>query len=235
MLTIAWQHKCAKGQFRTPYSLLTLGDFGMIDNYRLLLKQAARIYKMHEAGHKEPFNIFTVLRKESDEVNLHSRFLAALLDYQFSDIGRQNLKDFLQTVGIIEEEFKQDGAKIKREYKYIDILISDKAKKQAVVIENKIEHKHKNEYEQLRRYSNTLRGEGYSKIDLLFLTPDGRKPSGDSICGLSYKKISYKEYILPWLRCCQMHAYDEPELRESIAQYHTSHSQIDRYGFRRGV
>lgn len=188
----------------------------MIDEYQLLLKLAARIYKMHEAGHKEPFNIFTVLRKESDEVNLHSRFLAALLNHQSSNIGRRNLKDFLLRIGVKE---KMDGAKIKREYKYIDILISDEAKKQAVVIENKIEHKHKNECKQLERYKNTLKGEGYSKIYLRFLTPDGRKPSGDSISGLCYKKISYKEYILPWLKCCQMHAYDEPELRESIKQY----------------
>lgn len=187
----------------------------MIKNYQLLLKQATLIYEKHEAGRKEPFNVFTVLRKASDEVNLHSRFLFALLDYQSSDTKRQNLKDFLQTVGI--EEFEQDGVKIRREYRHIDILISNEATKQAVVIENKIEHK--DESKQLQRYYNTLKGEGYSDIHLLYLTPDGRDPSKDSVGDLRYQTISYRDDLLPWLKCCQMYAYEEPELRESIAQY----------------
>ena len=51
----------------------------MSDRHRLLmaqnlLKEAARLYEKHEAGRPEPFNVFSVLRSESDEVNLHSRF-----------------------------------------------------------------------------------------------------------------------------------------------------------------
>ena len=139
----------------------------MIDNYRLLLKQTALIYEKHEVGRKEPFNVFTVLRKASDEVNLHSRFLHALLDYQSSDIGRQNLKGFLQRVGI--EEFEQDDAKIRREYR--DILISNEATKQAVVIENKIYAE--DQPAQLRKYHARFEREGYKDRDirLLYLTP----------------------------------------------------------------
>lgn len=193
----------------------------MIDNYRSLLKDAALIYEKHGIGHKEPFNIFTVLRKASDEVNLHSRFLAALLDHQFSDTGRQNLKGFLQRVGI--EEFEQDDAKIRREYRDIDILISNNISnnttKQAVVIENKIYAE--DQPAQLRRYHDRLEREGYRDRDihLLYLTLDGRKPSEDSAGGLLYQTISYRDDLLPWLKCCQMYACDEPELRESIAQY----------------
>ena len=187
----------------------------MIKNYQLFLKQAALIYEKHEAGRKEPFNVFTVLRKASDEVNLHSRFLAALLDYQTSDTGRQNLKDFLQRVG--EAKFEQSDATIRREYKNIDILISNNTTKQAVVIENKIYAG--DQPAQLRRYHCTLQKEGYSDICLLYLTLGGHDPSEDSAGDLSYQTISYRDDLLPWLRCCQMHAYDEPELRESVAQY----------------
>ena len=186
----------------------------MIDNYRSLLKIAALIYDKHGVGHKEPFNIFTVLRKEDDEVNLHSRFLHALLDYQ-SDTGRQNLKDFLQNVGI--KNFKQDRAKIRREHRDIDILISNKTTKQAVVIENKIYAG--DQPAQLRRYHCTLKKEGYSDIRLLYLTLDGHDPSKDSVDDLPYQTISYRDDLLPWLKCCQMYACEEPELRESIAQY----------------
>lgn len=187
----------------------------MIDNYRLLLKQAALIYEKYEAGRKEPFNVFTVLRKASDEVNLHSRFLAALLNYQPPDTGRQNLKDFLQRVG--EAEFEQSDATIRREYKNIDILISNNTTKQAVVIENKIYAS--DQPAQLRRYYCTLQKEGYSDICLLYLTLDGHDPSEDSAGDLSYQTISYRDDLLPWLKCCQMYACEEPELRESIAQY----------------
>ncbi len=190
----------------------------MIDNYCLLLKQAARIYKMHEAGRKEPFNIFTVLRKASDEVNLHSRFLHALLDHQAPDKRHLNLEYFLRK---IEIEFKLDGARVRREYKNIDILISNDATnpKQAVVIENKIYAK--DQSAQLQRYHDILTEEGYRDrdINLLYLTPDGRDPSKCSVGDLSYQTISYRDDLLPWLKCCQMHAYDEPELSESIKQY----------------
>ena len=190
----------------------------MIHNYCLLLKQAARIYKMHEAGRKEPFNIFTVLRKASDEVNLHSRFLHALLDHQAPDKRHLNLEHFLRK---IEVEFKLDNARVRREYKNIDILISNDATnpKQAVVIENKIYAK--DQSAQLQRYHDILTEEGYRDRDihLLYLTPDGRDPSKCSVGDLSYRTISYRDDLLPWLKCCQMHAYDEPELSESIKQY----------------
>lgn len=191
----------------------------MIDNYRSLLKDAALIYEKHEAGRKEPFNIFTVLHKETDEVNLHSRFLHALLDHQSSDTRRQNLKDFLQRVGI--EDFEQNDAKIRREYRNIDILISNNTTNQAVVIENKIKEikYRKDEPQQLQRYYKILQEEGYHNICLLYLTLDGHDPSEDSVGNLPYETISYRDDLLPWLRCCQMHACDEPELRESIAQY----------------
>ena len=126
----------------------------MSDRHRLLmarnlLKEAARLYEKHEAGRPEPFNVFSVLHSESDEVNLHSRFLHALLDYQKPEQEiRENLADFLQHVGI--KDFEQSNVKVERERYNIDILITNDDKKEAVVIENKIWAG--DQPEQLQRY-----------------------------------------------------------------------------------
>ena len=189
----------------------------MSDN-QLLLERVARLYERHESGRREPFNVFSALRSESDEVNLHSRFLHALLDYRKSpEAERENLKDFLQHV--VEKEFDERGAKVERERDNIDILISNADSKQAVVIENKIWAE--DQPKQLQRYHETLQKKGYSDSDihLLYMTLHGDEPSEDSVGDLGYETISYKDDLLPWLERCQKRAYAEPELRESVAQY----------------
>lgn len=67
------------------------GDLSM---YGLLLRQVAVLYARYEAHREEPFNLFTVLRKASDEEHLHSKFLEALLNRE------SNLEDFVQQVVI---------------------------------------------------------------------------------------------------------------------------------------
>ncbi len=188
----------------------------MSDKYQLLLERAGRLYERHEAGRREPFNVFSVLRSTSDEVNLHSRFLHALLDYRkSSDTEKRNLMDFLHSVAG-KENFKDKGIKVERERDNIDILITN-AVRQAVVIENKIEHG--DQSQQLQRYFKTLKKQGFCDIQLLYLTRYGHAPSEDSVGDLDYKTISYKDDLPPWLERCQKRAYDEPALRESVAQY----------------
>ncbi len=189
-------------------------------NYQLLLAEAARLYERHTVGRPEPFNVFSVLYKETNEVNLHSRFLHALLDYQSpEDETRENLKDFLLHVDV--QGFELCGVEVKREWKNIDILLTN-ANKKALAIENKINAG--DQYKQLWRYYNTLKKQNYldRNIHLLYLTLDGREPTSDSVGDLDPEKIttvSYKDDLLPWLKHCQKRAYEEPTLRESIAQY----------------
>ena len=198
----------------------------MIDSYKLLLLEAARLYEKHEAGRPDPFNVFSVLRSHHDEVNLHSRFLHALLDHrQTPGEVRENLADFLRLnclrelsrkLSVDVDDLDPDRATVERERGNIDILIHDPSSKRAVVIENKIWAG--DQPGQLWRYAEQLKGEGYIP-HLLYLTLDGHKPSSDSVRDLQYECISYKEDLLPWLKCCQQRAYDEPALRESVAQY----------------
>ncbi len=187
-------------------------------DYKALLKQAGLLYLMYEAGRPDPFNVFSVLRRESDEVNLHSRFLAALFDHRKSrDAPRENLKDFLENV--VECQFEHDSAEVDRERDGIDILIVNKAK-QAVAIENKIDAG--DQPGQLQRYHDKLEKNGYNEIHMLYLTLHGHDPSEESRGALSIDKIiniSYKSDLRPWLERCQERACDEPPLRESVAQY----------------
>ena len=190
----------------------------MSDRHRLLLAEARRLYEKHGVGRQEPFNVFSVLRSESDEVNLHSRFLHALLNYQKpGEEARANLTDFLQHVGV--KDFESSDVQVERERDNIDILLTNGVG-QAVVIENKIEAW--DQSEQLQKYYRKLKEHGYCKIHLLYLTLDGHPPSENSVGALDRKHItcvSYDKPLLDWLQGCQQRAYDEPALRESIAQY----------------
>ena len=186
-----------------------------LEQAALLLERALHLYDKYEAGRKVPFNIFSTLRGEHDEVNLHSRFIYALLNYQKSpDAPRQNLTKFLQHVA--KKDFDQSGIKVERERDNIDILITNDVK-QAVVIENKIGAG--DQPQQLQRYHDRLRKGNFDDISLLYLTLDGYAPSEDSVGNLCYQSISYRDDLPPWLAGCQKRAYDEPALRESIAQY----------------
>lgn len=111
-----------------------------LESHRSLLYQAEVLFERHGGSSQvvEDFNVFSVLRTETDEVNLHSRFLAALLRYRRSDRERaRNLEDFLTAVADVKD-FDMDGASVERECHNIDILIRDRTLARAVVIENKI-------------------------------------------------------------------------------------------------
>ena len=188
----------------------------MTGEFHELIERANELHKRHRVGeHEDGFNVFSVLLNETDEVNLHSKFIAALLQHNpYTTAG--NLDEFLrQVLGI--NGFDRTRATIRREYLDIDILISNVFSRQAIVIENKIFAE--DQQEQLVRYHQTLKSQGFCEIYLVYLTLDGRAPSSQSVGDLSCKRISYKDHILPWLKCCQQRAQNMPSLRESIAQY----------------
>lgn len=187
-----------------------------------LLKEAEVLYERHQAGRRDPFNVFTALRSPSDEVNLHSRFLHALLDHRKpgNEQRRANLADFTKEFWPHKPGFVPDGAKVERERHNIDILITNDSR-QALAIENKIYADDQDR--QIERYYKELKGKGYKDAHVLYLTIDDHDPSERSTGDLDkekYTPIAYGEVIfLQWLGRCQKRAYDEPELRESVAQY----------------
>ena len=90
------------------------------------------------------FNIFTILRNESDEVNLHSKFIGEILKNK--NYGKIFLEKFLENTELKFEEKKLKSYEIKIEqavenYGRIDIVIElnfENASSEVIVIENKI-------------------------------------------------------------------------------------------------
>lgn len=210
-----------------------------IKNIKYLLRDINIVRKKFEEREKneDNFNMFTILRKESDEVYLHSRFLSALLDPNGPHrLGTINLNLFLQEVN---SNFEYDpkywevipNNKNRAEYKNIDILFIDRRSKQAVIVENKIYHKDTNhETEgQLEKYYGSLINEGIPEdnIEVYYLTLDGHAPSEDSVNlkGIYPKLknkvvcISYSYEIINWLEKVVREGYAMPSFRESVIQY----------------
>lgn len=211
-----------------------------IKNIKYLLRDINIVRKKFEEREKneDNFNMFTILRKESDEVYLHSRFLSALLDPNGPHrLGTIFLNSFLDR---IESDFEYDEKSIevypnnlnRSEYKEIDICFIDRIGKRAVMVENKIYHKDSNHEDkgQLENYYGKLIEEDKipeDGIEVYYLTLDGHEPSEDSV-KLSgkyptlqdkVKCISYSVEILDWLRDLVKECYNKPSLRESVIQY----------------
>lgn len=211
-----------------------------IKNIKYLLRDINIVRKKYEEREKneDNFNMFTILRKESDEVYLHSRFLSALLEPNGPHkLGKLFLNSFLNRIG---SDFDYDEKSLevypnnqnRSEYKEIDICFIDRVAKNAVMIENKIYHEDTNHEDkgQLENYYGRLIEEDKipeDRIEVYYLTLDGHEPSEDSV-KLSgkypelqdkVKCISYSVEILEWLRSIVKECYNKPSLRESIIQY----------------
>lgn len=175
--------------------------------------------------HQPRFNLFSTLYRDTDEVRLHSRFIAALLDPKTNLLGKRPLALMLRQLNI--DDFSLEGIRVEREAYDIDILVTN-TQRQALVIENKILAQ--DQPKQLVRYYQCMRDKGYAEIHVRYLTLDGRAPSEDSLGDLatlgddkarpgSYATLGYGIEILMWLQACLGEAALHPALRESIAQY----------------
>lgn len=171
------------------------------------------------------FNIFNVVGKSSDEVNIHSKFLAMLLNPKGDHgCGDAFLKSFCENLRIDTSRFDVDVANVSVSPEYdigpirdgetkggrIDILIrfEEEEKKFAIIIENKIYAGDQNN--QLLRYKNYAEEKfGSSGYKIFYLTPDGHEPDKKST-GINlddaydedvyWTSISYEEEIKSWLK-----------------------------------
>ncbi|WP_162926896.1 PD-(D/E)XK nuclease family protein [Flavobacterium psychrotrophum] len=197
------------------------------------------------------FSIITALHRERDETNLHSRFISYLLSAT-SNHGLKNTYAkilFKDILGVSEFDFSNyqvfPNELDKKEYKFIDILLVNKKKSQAIIIENKIDAKDSNNdtkingYKgQLERYYNTIKkvadkdGEPCNEYKcenvLVYYLSNGTKPSDISVGILkdipsSWKSenvISYENEVREWLkRCIDVTSETKPVLRELIQHY----------------
>lgn len=189
----------------------------------------------------ESFNIFNDLGFMSDEVHLHSMFLANLLNPKGSHGQRGKfLEAFLKmlqksfpaisadsleldtAIASVEVE-KYIGRQTDSEGGRIDIYLTDG--KHSIIIENKIYAG--DQHHQMLRYWNygmSQKGNDTEKsFVLIYLTLDGCSPSKDSL-GEDLKEndivcLSYKSDIRGWLDRCVELASRTPLVRETINQY----------------
>lgn len=178
------------------------------------------------------FNIFSALHNPNDEVRLHSRFIAYLLNSDsHHGMGNKFLKSFVQTVLEIND-FDCENCTVQTEYKDIDILIYND---EQAIIGGDSNHLHReDEYSgQLERYYNTIK-KGVDKdgkeslkrekIFMTYLTLNGRLPSSESRGKTLTKNdvtcIDYTEKISKWLSDCISIAEEKDHLlAQNIHQY----------------
>ena len=189
----------------------------------------------------ENYNIFNDLGFMSDEVHLHSMFLANLLNPKGSHGQRGKfLEAFLKMLqksfpAISADNLELDtaiasvgvekyiGRQTDSEGGRIDIYLTDG--KHSIIIENKIYAS--DQHHQMLRYWNygmSQKGDDTEKsFVLIYLTLDGCSPSKDSL-GEDLKEndivcLSYKNDIRGWLDRCVELASRTPLVRETINQY----------------
>jgi hypothetical protein len=185
-----------------------------------LLQQVIQINRKHAVtaqDERRAFNVFSMLRPEDDEVNLHSRFLFELLNSQGTHgMGTAFLERFLAQAGLTE--FDVTTATVQREYQSMDIFIANTSR-QAIILENKIYAP--DQPKQLQRYYKAVRREGYKDVFVLYLTPYGDSPGAESAGNLDEEIIalSYADDVRDWLTECIEVAAPYPVIRETLVQY----------------
>ena len=194
---------------------------------------------------KHDYNIFTLFHGFSDEVNLHSNFIASLLDpngYHYK--GDLFLKLFLETCGIDEFSIDTSTATVFKEFKHIDIYISDG--KKHIILENKVYAK--DQPTQIARYIKAIKKEGAEDEDIyvLYLHPDRELPKENSLGGyklnqdntklvkgssiIKFKVIRYNKEILEWIDKCKNEVSNLTDLNVFLSQYKDVIEMIyDRY------
>ena len=165
-----------------------------------------RLKKEKEEG--KCFNVFSALNMCSDEVRLHSRLLATLLNPK-ANHGLENefLKLFLIALGLPEDYIthckeqiveRPIGEVTETTGGRIDIILEDRG--HAVIIENKIYAS--DQPNQLLRYHNYgVKTFGENNFKLVYLTLYGSDPFPYSLGGEHFEfiKLSYEQNILKLL------------------------------------
>lgn len=218
-----------------------MNDIINILNQVRIVSQKIKEQRKEKFERGENYNIFNDLGFMSDEVHLHSMFLANLLNPKGSHGQRGKfLEAFLKmlqktfpaisadsleldtTIASVEVE-KFIGRQTDSEGGRIDIYLTDG--KHSIIIENKIYAG--DQHHQMLRYWNygmSQKGDDTEKsFVLIYLTLDGCSPSKESL-GEYLKEndivcLSYKSDIRGWLDRCVELASRTPLVRETINQY----------------
>ena len=222
-----------------------------IEKFKSMLKQIKVLndkLEIKKLRGNNDYNLFATLLDINDEVRLHSRFIHSLLDPNSPHYQKELfLELFIKACGLEDFGLDSQTAKVYKEYENIDIYITDGTKH--IILENKINAG--DQEAQIKRYIKTAQKEhdGEAEIYVLFLSPQGREPSGYSLSGLKiedgkildkngdetakFKAISYDKEITAWLDLCLEETGNLTNLATIISQYKNVIEKI--YGTYKGV
>ena len=191
-----------------------------------------RLKKEKEEG--KCFNVFSALNMCSDEVRLHSRLLATLLNPKASHgLGNEFLKLFLIALGLPEDYITYCKEQIVEQTigevtettgGRIDIILEYRG--HAVIIENKI-YAGDQPNQLLRYYNYGVKTFGENNFKLVYLTLYGNKPSPDSLGGENFEfiKLSYAQDVLKLLKKLMKSKPQKP-VHRTIKDYITIIKQL---------
>lgn len=206
-----------------------------MDRIDKMLADITELYKkekLEEARKRkegEYFNVFNTIGLWSEEVRLHSSFIAELLNPKGSHgLAQRFLHAFLEEIDLPNDYVdwrhcsndiveRVIGPVTETEGGRIDIIIEDGH--HAIIIENKIYAG--DQHHQLLRYHNYGKKKFPKGFVLVYLTLDGHE-AGECSIGekeLEHKTISYEHTIIHWLEKCYAIAEGKPLVQSVIKQY----------------
>lgn len=199
----------------------------MLESISKLYEQQKKVEgKKREEG--DFFNVFNTIGLRTEEVRLHSAFIAELLNPKGSHgLSHRFLQAFLEVIGVPDDYLdycrcSEDiverviGPVTDTEGGRIDIVIEDG--KHAIIIENKIYAG--DQKNQMLRYNNYGKKKFPDGYKLVYLTLDGHEPDKCSLGNAKFDyKISYESDICEWLEKCYTISEGKPLVQSVIKQY----------------
>ena len=185
-----------------------------------LVRVVAEKHEALAAASGQGFNLFEILKRETDEVHTHSAILAELLDPNGSHAqGSVFARKFAERFDIPKEGIEHARVWCERTLakgSRADILME--TDDICIVVENKIHAD--DQPRQLERYHAYAKEWDSHKV--FYLTLHGEDPSEDSLGCLQRDEvvcISYESDVLAWLDDCIKEVARVPQIREILAQY----------------
>ena len=175
--------------------------------------------------HGERFNIFSILGVQRDENRTHSRYLSELLNPagrhgEGSRFLQAFVSDVLGHSPTINSRVKVTRELATEERRRVDIVVESPE----VIIGIEVKIDAGDQKEQLHDYFKELhqRAKGRKDAILVYLTLDGKPPSGRSLGCLdqeSVRCLSFADDIRQWVGNCAHLCEHKPELSHALIQY----------------
>lgn len=185
-----------------------------------LVRVVAQKHEALAAASGQNFNLFAILRRETDEVHTHSAILAELLNPTGSHgQGPVFAQLFAKRFRIPDEGIERAHVRCEQTVdkgSRADILME--WEETCVVVENKIYAS--DQPKQLERYHAHAKKWDSNKV--IYLTLHGDDPSDDSLGSLQPEEIaciSYESDVVAWLDDCIKEVARVPQIREILAHY----------------